>query len=125
MKISYFKQVFAVSCALVTSGCANIVETKTIVSNSNEYMAENFTPMQLAQPIRDVLNRGETYPKLFSKIDFTQRSKPKMTKKFRPLLAKEHIPVWVMATSSPALNSQRMMFHIVSIWICCMQAFRR
>ena len=88
MKISYFKQVFAVSCALVTSGCANIVETKTIVSNSNEYMAENFTPMQLAQPIRDVLNRGETYPKLFSKIDFTTTVETEDDKKISTITGK-------------------------------------
>jgi hypothetical protein len=38
-----------------------MVETKTIVSNGAQYMAENFTPAQLNQPVREALNRGETF----------------------------------------------------------------
>lgn len=69
MKISSLKLISIVSSLAAITGCAHVVETKTIVSNGAQYMAEHFTPAQLNQPVREALNRGETFPKLFSKID--------------------------------------------------------
>lgn len=51
------------------AGCAT-VDTKTIVSNSDAYLAENFTPAQLAQSVRALVETGEQLPKQFNRIEY-------------------------------------------------------
>lgn len=56
--------------AALAAGCA-AVDTKTIVSNSDGYLSANFTPAQLKQPVRNLVEKGEALPKLFERIDYT------------------------------------------------------
>lgn len=51
------------------AGCA-AVDTKTVVSDSETYMASNFTPAQLAQPVRTLVDKGEPLPRQFSRIEY-------------------------------------------------------
>jgi len=64
----HFKTVLVAAVAAL-GGCA-AVDTKTIVSNSDAYLASAFTPAQLAQPVRTLVEKGDPLPKLFNRITY-------------------------------------------------------
>lgn len=52
-------------------GCVTpTIDTKTVISNSDDYLAKNFTPAQLAAPVRTLVEKGDPIPKLFSRIEY-------------------------------------------------------
>lgn len=54
-------RVLVLAIAAALGGCA-AVDTKTVVTNSEAYMAEQFTPAQLPPKVRAVLEAGERLP---------------------------------------------------------------
>jgi hypothetical protein len=56
--------------AALAAGCST-VDTKTVVSNSDGYLSTEFTPAQLKEPVRIMVEKGAKIPKLFERIDYT------------------------------------------------------
>lgn len=61
---------FITACVVATLSACAAVDTKTIVSNSDAYLAGHFTPAQLSAPVRSQVEKGEPLPKLFDRIDY-------------------------------------------------------
>ncbi|MBG6081925.1 hypothetical protein [Rubrivivax gelatinosus] len=68
-KSAFIKGAVISACVVVIAGCGT-VDTKTVVSNSDGYLATNFTAAQLSQPVRTIVEKGDVLPKLFERIDF-------------------------------------------------------
>ncbi|MFG6446820.1 hypothetical protein ACG0Z6_01040 [Roseateles sp. BYS180W] len=68
-QIAQLTKAIALSLVGVLAGCGT-VDTKTVVSNSDAYLASNFTPDQLAQPVRTLVEKGEQLPKQFNRIEY-------------------------------------------------------
>jgi hypothetical protein len=51
----------ALACAALTSGCGTVA-TKEVVSNSAEYLGQNFTPEQVSPQHRTTIERGQPIP---------------------------------------------------------------
>ncbi|MBL0917099.1 MAG: hypothetical protein IBJ14_00205 [Hydrogenophaga sp.] len=62
-------RVLLLSLAAVLGGCA-AVDTRTVVTNSNAYMAEQFTAAQLAPPVRAQVDKGEPLSAPFRQIQY-------------------------------------------------------
>ena len=68
-QIPLLTKILAFSLIGTLAGCAT-VDTKTIVSNSDTYLANHFTPANLTTSVRTAVEAGEQLPKLFNRIQY-------------------------------------------------------
>jgi hypothetical protein len=68
-KINFLAKALILTLVGSLAGCAT-VDTKTVFSNSDAYLANNFTPAQLAHSVRTLVEKGDQLPKQFSRIEY-------------------------------------------------------